>query len=326
MSNRRIAILCAYKPPSVDNATFSKELSAMLDEALSFSDTVICTGDLNSDLLHPLADKKEGRCLLDVCDVYDLDSIINVPTRISKTRESCLDVILTNASALIKSSGVLEPGLSGDHKLAYAVLNSKLLLPKADMVMKRSMKQVNQEAFIEDLSKVPFSTAYVFDDPDDVYWCWEKLYNQILDDHAPIISFKKSKTPGSQFITVDIRKVMRQRDRLKRKFNKSRNPDDWENYRKTRNKVVSMRRKAVKEHFAKLWEETYGNQRKFWTTISPYINSRKNVNTGRIILKDNGKIIKEQNKVAETLNAYFTGFGANSANHSSTADIDLSHI
>ena len=60
------------------------------------------------------------------------------------------------------------------------------------------MKQFNlnfnswQEAFLEDLSKVPFSTAHVFDDPDDVYWCWEKLYNQILDDHAPIVSFKKS--------------------------------------------------------------------------------------------------------------------------------------
>ncbi|CAH3152737.1 unnamed protein product [Porites lobata] len=36
------------------------------------------------------------------------------------------------------------------------------------MVMKRSMKRFNQEAFLEDLSKVPFSTAYVFDDPDDV--------------------------------------------------------------------------------------------------------------------------------------------------------------
>ena len=42
------------KPPSVDNAIFSKELSTMLDEALSFSDTIICTGDLNSDILHPL--------------------------------------------------------------------------------------------------------------------------------------------------------------------------------------------------------------------------------------------------------------------------------
>ena len=67
-------------------------------------------------------------------DVYDLGSIINVPTRISKTRESCLDVILTNASALIKSSGVLEPGLS-DHRLVYAVLNSKPLLPKSEIFM-----------------------------------------------------------------------------------------------------------------------------------------------------------------------------------------------
>lgn len=68
-----------------------------------------------------------------------------------------------------------------------------------------------------------------------------------------------------------------------------------------------MRRKVIKERFTKLCEETCGNQRKLWTTISPFINSRKNVNTGWIILKDNGKIIKEQNEVAETLNAYFTG-------------------
>ena len=99
----------------------------MLDEALSFSVTNMYWGP-NSDILHPLADKKEGRSLLNICDVYDLDSIINVPTRISKARESCLDVILTNDSALIKPSGVLEPGLS-EHRLVYAVLNSKLPLP-----------------------------------------------------------------------------------------------------------------------------------------------------------------------------------------------------
>ena len=87
-----------------------------------------------------------------------------------------------------------------------------------------------------------------------------------------------------------------------------------------------MRRKVVKERFTKLCEETCGNERKLWTTISPFINSRKNVNTGWIILKDNGKIIKEQNEVAETLNAYFTSFDTNSANYTSTLDIDLSHI
>ena len=44
----------------------------------------------------------------------------------------------------------MEPGLS-DHRLVYAVLNSKLPLPKSEMVMKRSMKRLNQEAFLEDL-------------------------------------------------------------------------------------------------------------------------------------------------------------------------------
>ena len=71
---------------------------------------------------------------------------------------------------------------------------------------------------------------------------------------------------------------MRQRDRFKRKFNNSKSPDEWENYRRTRNKVVSMRMKVVKQRFTKVCEETRGNQRKFWTTESPFINSRKNLN------------------------------------------------
>ena len=97
LNNRRFAIVRAYKSPSVDNATFTRELSAVLDEAISFSNTLLCTGDLNCDILHPLDNNKEGRCLLDICDVCDLDSIINTPTRISKTKKSCLDVDLTTA-------------------------------------------------------------------------------------------------------------------------------------------------------------------------------------------------------------------------------------
>ena len=83
---------------------------------------------------------------------------------------------------------------------------------------------------------------------------------------------------------------MRLRDRFKRIYNKSKKPEDWENYRATRNKVVSMRRKAVKNYFTRMCEEKSGDQRKFWDTIKPFINSRKQTNPSRIILKDNGKI------------------------------------
>ena len=137
----------------------------------------------------------------------------------------------------------------------YTVLETKLLRPKAEIVKKRSFKQFKQQAFLEDLSKVPFSTAYIFDDPDDVYWLWEKLYTQVLDDLAPVRSFKERITPQSKFITAETRAAMRERDRLKRKYNKSRHPNDWEKYRVMRNKVVSKRRQAVHGHFRRLCTE-----------------------------------------------------------------------
>ena len=67
----------------------------------------------------------KGRCLLDICDIYDLDSLNNTPTSISSQRSSCLDVILTNVPGYFRESGILEIGLS-NHCLVYTVLNKKL--------------------------------------------------------------------------------------------------------------------------------------------------------------------------------------------------------
>ena len=153
---------------------------------------------------------------------------------------------------------------------------------------------------------MPFCAAYVFEDPDDVYWCWEKLFNQVLDDHAPIRKVNMRQSIGSKFITTEIRHAMRKRDRFKKTFHKTRHQTDWENYRQARNRVVSMRRKAVQEHFRKVCEDRGGNQRKFWSTIKPYLNSRKSTNDSRIVLKDNDMIIKDPQEVAETLNNFFT--------------------
>ena len=54
-------------------------------------------GRFNCDILHSLEDGKEGRAWLDIYDIYDLQNLIFELTRISKIRESCLDLIATNA-------------------------------------------------------------------------------------------------------------------------------------------------------------------------------------------------------------------------------------
>ena len=66
---RQFALVCAYKPPSVDNNIFKTHLSKLLDEATLLGQNLVCIGDLNCDLLHPLDNNKQGKCLLDLCDV-----------------------------------------------------------------------------------------------------------------------------------------------------------------------------------------------------------------------------------------------------------------
>lgn len=67
-----------------------------------------------------------------------------------------------------------------------------------------------------------------------------------------------------------------------------------------------MRRKSIQEHFRKLCANKHANQKKFWSTLKPYINSRKTKNNSRIVIKDNEKIITDTKEVAETLNKYFS--------------------
>ena len=303
----RFALIVAYKPPSVDNVPFTSDMYSLLDKATSQSDNIICLGNLNCDISNPLDNNNRGRCLLDICDIYDLDSLNNSPTRISSQRSSCLDVILTNVPGYFSQSGTLEVGLS-DHCLVYTVLNKKLPQPKAEIIRVRSFKNFDEGSFCSDLSLVPFSTAYVFDDPEDVYWAWEKLFVEVLDDHAPVKSFRRKHRDQFQFINPESREVVRERNRCKRQFNKSRKPEDWEKYRQLRNRLVSMRRKRVRDHFSRICNDKHSDQKKFWNTIRPYISSRKkqSFHNERIVLKDNGGVIREQKKVTEVLAESFS--------------------
>ena len=185
VGQQHFSLLSAYKPLSVKNEIFTKEMSVLLDLAILNRPDVIYIGDLNCDLLHPVDNGKQGRNLLDICDLYDLHNLINEPTKVSSTKESCLDAILTNVPSLVLKSATVYIGLS-DHMLIYTILNKKLMKPKARFIKERFFKGFNEIEFNKDLQIFPFHVAYVFNEIDDIYWAWERLYNNVLDDHAPI--------------------------------------------------------------------------------------------------------------------------------------------
>ena len=59
-------MIVAYRPPSVDNATFGDICTKGLDKLSTQFDNIMVLGDLNYDLL----DKLKGETLFDLCDFF----------------------------------------------------------------------------------------------------------------------------------------------------------------------------------------------------------------------------------------------------------------
>jgi len=95
------------------------------------------------------------------------------------------------------------------------------------------------------------------------------------------------------------------RNQFKRKYYATKDPIDWERYRQQRNRVVTLRRKAIKEHFAKQCGASTGNPREFWSVFKPYLFSRKNQMSESIQLAEGETIFQEQSKIADILNNHF---------------------
>ena len=88
------------------------------------------------------------------------------------------------------------------------------------------------------------------------------------------------------------------------KFQKCRSSRNWENFRKQRNLVVSMKRKSMNKYFI---DRCVGGCKSadFWPTIKPFLTNKGNKISKDVILKENNSLINDQNQICEVFNDFF---------------------
>jgi len=120
--------------------------------------------------------------------------------------------------------------------------------------------------------------------------------------------------------------------KMKRKFAKqyaqSRTEENWELKRIWRNKATNYRGKAIKEYWKQKADDLKAKPSKFYKTYRPFLSDKKQL-VSEIHIRANGRIEKDQEKVANVLAKYFStmandigGAGVNSL----TEDDLLSHL
>ena len=91
------------------------------------------------------------------------------------------------------------------------------------------------------------------------------------------------------FADKKLRKAWYKRSKMRNDFNKNKNDQNWENYKKQRNKCTSLKQKALSRYL----EKKKDSSKTFWKTFGPYISSKGHNTNEDIMLLENDVIMRD---------------------------------
>ena len=122
---------------------------------------------------------------------------------------------------------------------------------------------------------------------------------------------KSVRANNSPFMNTTLSKDIMTRSRLKNKFQSNPTTENKSNYNRQRNYCVNLNKTIKKAYYSNLNIKDINDNKKFWDVIKPCF-SDKNTSKKKIVLIDENIIITDEEKIAKTMNDYFSeGGGAN---------------
>ena len=161
---------------------------------------------------------------------YGLLQMISCPTRVT---ERSATLMFTSDSGLVREAGCKELGLS-DHCLIYGVLDVRVERQRQTLRMIRCLRRCDQDALIEELRSAPWQVMDSMMDISDRWEFWKQLFWEIIDSHIPL-KRARVRSKSLPWINHDIRALMRARSYYATMARKSKEAEDWEQYRRMRN-------------------------------------------------------------------------------------------
>ena len=302
-NSRFIVCGCYRSPTKCKESDFLASLSTAAENMYNTRRELLLLGDFNMDMYE---NRDEGRFpdtrLVDFCNRFCLSNRIDNPTRVTKTSKSLIDVLLTSHAERYATSGSLHLGLS-DHDLIFTVRKNKNSRPQPRLIEFRSMKNFKLPDFLADLKRVPWSSAYTFDNADDVWAHWRALFKDVLDQHVPL---KKKWIRGDQlpWISPDLLREISHRNKLFKRHKRNPTSTSWDDYKRQRNKVTSLKRNAVKR-FCCDTSLSAKHPGEFWRKMKPLLPTSSGKNIQGVILVEDSGVVSDPGRVAEVFSDYF---------------------
>ena len=182
---------------------------------------------------------------------------------------SLIDHILTNSKEKVRNYGVISIGIS-DHDFIYCTRKTKTVKTgKHNTISIRSYRKYSKESLLERLRKKDLPDYSTFNCIDAAYIDLTTTLQEIVNEIAPMKDIRV-KSNSKPWFDSDIKEDIRVRDKLKKRFLKTKLHVDHERFKEQRN-FVQQKIKNKKTNFVRnQLQKNTKKPKELWKVIKEY--------------------------------------------------------
>ena len=265
-----LLIGCFYRPPS-SPITYWNLISESIGKANDDLKKFVILGDFNSDWLTSPSSQ-----LLDILKLYKLHQLVDTPTRITATTATCLDLIITQSPHIIHHTDVT-PAFCSDHSVP--VVHLKQHTPR-NFNFKRTIYnygKLDNDKFCNLLGMINWTEILSIYSIDKSCEMFTETFFHTAKQCMPIKTVT-IRSRDVEWITCEIRRLLRQRNKLHKKAKYTNSRQDWEHFRSFRNYVTGKIRERKREYYEEM-NECISNPRQFgsrdwWKLVNSFMSKK----------------------------------------------------
>ena len=243
-------LFAIYHPPAQNN----RYIFNCIDKALhtySNYDNVLLAGDFNAEDDEP--------CLSNFIYQHDLYNLVEVGTCFyNSSKPKWTDLYLTTKNKHFQNTIAVFSGLSDFRKLVPRLLKTLFDKSKPCEILYTDYKNVNAEAFNEDLQNILSTTQLNI--------C-KKFEDTCM--HA-LLKKKLLRANYSQYVTIALRKALMKRSKLDKIYFKKKTSESLKAYKKQKNYCSMLYKKERKKYFDNHNTSILSDDQTFWKVIKPF--------------------------------------------------------
>ena len=298
-----------YRHPRYNYSDFQSKFKETIFNLNRSNKPFIICGDFNIDLLKECNSNYKDSIQALGCNQY-----IDLPTRIdlAKNSSSIINHLYSNLSDNTLMTKVLVHDISDHLPIAVCLQKLNKVKTHSNSYKIRDMSSFNVENFLADLSCKLESVEYY--EVDECFDSFIAIFSQVIDDHAPMRerTKKEVKLKRRPWITNTILKSIKLKNKLYKKFIKTKKDSDYRKYKQRCNILTRDKEKAKRKYYDNKIKYSTKNSKLTWQTINEIVSLKKKQKNELKSLKEcDGTLTSDPQKMARILNQFFTSIGNN---------------